>query len=75
MGRWLAPLAGVVGLLMLVAGLIWAELAVTTTGGVGLVGLGVLVLLAAALAAGTHEGLTHLARRRRPAGHPAARHR
>ncbi|MBB3086599.1 hypothetical protein [Geodermatophilus sabuli] len=75
MGRWLAPLVGVVGLLMLVVGLVWAEIDVATTGGMGLVGLGVLVLLGAVLIAGAHEGLTQLARRRhRAAGHPARRY-
>ena len=40
MGRWLAPLVGVVGLLTLVAGVVWAELDVDTMGGVPLVGVG-----------------------------------
>ncbi|MGY1636610.1 hypothetical protein ACI78V_08140 [Geodermatophilus sp. SYSU D00742] len=66
MGRWLAPLAGVVGLLVLVVGLVWAELDVATTGGMGLVGLGVLVLVVATFVACAQEGLTHLARRRHP---------
>ena len=52
MGRWLAPLVGVVGLLTLVAGVVWAELDVDTMGGVPLVGVGgVLLLLAAVVAA------------------------
>jgi apolipoprotein N-acyltransferase len=75
MGRLLAPLAGVVGLLMLVVGLVWAEIDVATMGGMGLVGLGVLVLIGAVLLAAASEALTHVARRHRPAGHPAARRR
>ncbi len=58
MGRWLAPLVGVVGLLALAVGLVWAELDWTTMGGVLLVGVGAgLVLVAGALAA-VVEGLT-----------------
>ncbi|MGY1633296.1 hypothetical protein ACI784_16475 [Geodermatophilus sp. SYSU D01186] len=73
MGRWLAPLAGVVGLLMLVVGLVWAEIDLATTGGMGLVGLGVLVLIGAALLAAVTEALAHVHRRHRPAGHPTVR--
>jgi apolipoprotein N-acyltransferase len=75
MGRWLAPLAGVVGLLMLLVGLVWAEIDVATMGGMGLVGIGVLVLIGAVLLAAVHEALSHTVRRHRPAGHPAARRR
>ncbi|MGY1824290.1 hypothetical protein [Geodermatophilus sp. SYSU D00079] len=75
MGRWLVALAGAVGLLVLVVGLVWAELDVASTGGMGLVGLGVLVLLGAALVAGAAEALPHLTRRHRPAGHPTVRRR
>ncbi len=58
MGRWLAPLVGVVGLLALVVGVAWAELDWYTMGGVPLVGVGIgLVLVAGALAA-VVEGLT-----------------
>jgi peptidoglycan/LPS O-acetylase OafA/YrhL len=65
MGRWLAPLVGVVGLLTLVGGVVWAELDVHTMGGVPLVGVGGVLLLAAAVVAATVEGAT----RRRDA-HP-----
>jgi apolipoprotein N-acyltransferase len=75
MGRWLAPLAGVVGLLMLLVGLVWAEIDVASMGGMGLVGIGVLVLIGAVLVAAVHETLSHTVRRHRPAGHPAARRR
>ena len=58
MGRWLAPLVGVVGLLSLVVGVVWAELDRSGMGGVPLVGAGAgLVLVAGALAA-VVEGLT-----------------
>jgi hypothetical protein len=56
MGRWLAPLVGVVGLLTLVAGVVWAELDMNTMGGVPLVGAGGVLLLAAAVVAATVEG-------------------
>ncbi|SDX54834.1 hypothetical protein SAMN05660209_00665 [Geodermatophilus africanus] len=58
MGRWLAPLVGVVGLLTLVAGVVWAELDMDTMGGVPLVGAGGVLLLAAAVVAYTVEGTT-----------------
>ena len=58
MGRWLAPLVGVVGLLTLVAGVVWAELDMNTMGGVPLVGAGGVLLLAAAVVAATVEGTT-----------------
>ena len=52
MGRWLAPLVGVVGLLSLVVGVVSAELDHSGMGGVPLVGAGAgLVLVAGALAA------------------------
>ena len=58
MGRWLAPLVGVVGLLALVAGLVWVELDRGSTGGVAVVGAGVAGLVVACLIAAvveTHE--------------------
>jgi hypothetical protein len=55
MSRWLAPIAGVLGLLVLVVGIIWAELDLTTTNGVSLVVLGALGLLLGAVLAGVHE--------------------
>ena len=58
MGRWLAPLVGVVGLLTLVVGMTWAELDESSMAGVGAVGFGtVLLVLAGGLAAAV-EGLT-----------------
>jgi len=63
MGRWLAPLVGVVGLLTLVGGVVWAELDMETMGGVPLVAVGGVLLLAAAVVAATVEGTT---RRRHP---------
>ena len=56
--RWLAPLVGVVGLLTLVVGVVWAELDMRTMGGVPLVGVGGVLLLAAAVVAATVEGTT-----------------
>jgi hypothetical protein len=55
MSRLLAPIAGVLGLLALVGGIVWAELDMTTTNGVGLAGLGALGLLLGAVVAGVHE--------------------
>ena len=53
MGRWLAPLMGVVGLLTLVAGMVWVELDKGSMGGVGVAGSGLAVLvLAVVLAVG-----------------------
>ena len=63
MGRWLAPLVGVVGLLTLVVGMVWAELDMSTMGGVPLVGVGGVLLVAAAVLAGSVEVTT---RRRHP---------
>ena len=51
MGRWLAPMVGVVGLLTLVGGVVWAELDVDTMGGVPLVGVGGVLLVVAAVVA------------------------
>ena len=63
MGRWLAPLMGVLGLLAIVAGVAWAELDQGSMAGVRVVGSGALLLVVAGgLAAGV-EGLT---RRRHP---------
>jgi flagellin-like protein len=54
MGRWLAPSVGVVGLVALVVGVVWAELDVHTMGGVPLAGVGgVLLLVAVVVAAAT----------------------
>jgi hypothetical protein len=58
MGRWLAPLVGVLGLLVLVVGMVWAELDMNTMNGVPLVGVGGLLLVAAALLAGSVEVTT-----------------
>ncbi|SET20223.1 hypothetical protein [Geodermatophilus poikilotrophus] len=55
MGRWLAPLVGVVGLLALVVGMAWAELDKSTINGVPLVGAGGVLLLAAAIVAASAE--------------------
>jgi hypothetical protein len=63
MGRWLAPLVSVLGLLTLVVGIVWAELDMRTMNGVPLVGVGGVLLLAAALLAGSVEVAT---RRRHP---------
>ena len=65
MGRWLAPLVGVLGLLTLVVGGVWAELDMNTMGGVPLVGVGGVLLVAAAVVAASVEGAT---RRRQPLG-------
>ena len=51
MSRWLAPVVGVVGLLTLVGGVVWAELDMRTMGGVPLVGVGGVLLVAAAVVA------------------------
>ncbi|TFV63788.1 hypothetical protein E4P41_03450 [Geodermatophilus sp. DF01-2] len=51
MGRWLVPLMGVVGLLTLVVGVVWAEFDRGSMGGVGVVGYGALLLVVAAAAA------------------------
>jgi hypothetical protein len=55
MVRVLAPLLGLVGLLCLVVGLVWAELELHTMAGVRLVGLGVVGLLLGAALVGLHE--------------------
>ena len=59
MGRWLAPLVGVVGLLTLVAGVVWTELDMDTMGGVALVGVGGVLLVAAAVVAACVAGVDH----------------
>ena len=64
MGRWLAPLLGVVGLGMLVVGLVWAEVDKSSMAGVGLAGYGIGVLVLATGLAAAVEALT-----RRPAPH------
>ncbi len=51
MSRWLAPLVGVVGLLALVVGVVWADLDMSTMGGVQLAGAGVVLVLAATVLA------------------------
>ena len=58
MGRWLAPLVGVVGLLALVAGIVWTELDDVAMGGVAVVGSGVVLLVVAGGLAAVVEGLT-----------------
>jgi hypothetical protein len=58
MGRWLAPLVGVVGLLALVVGIVWTELDEGSMGGVGVVGSGALLLVVAGGLAAVVEGLT-----------------
>ncbi|WNV74234.1 hypothetical protein [Geodermatophilus sp. DSM 44513] len=63
MGRWLAPLLGLLGLLAVVTGVTWTEIAPGSVTGVRLVGCGVLLLLAAGGLVAAVEGLT---RRRRP---------
>ena len=55
MSRWLAPVVGVVGLLTLVGGVVWAELDMRTMGGVPLVGVGGVLLVAAAVLAACVE--------------------
>jgi hypothetical protein len=62
-GRWLPPVVGVLGLLTLVVGMVWAELDMRTMNGVPLVGVGGVLLLAAALLVGSVEVAT---RRRHP---------
>ena len=59
MGRWLAPLVGVIGLLTLVAGVVWAELDRDTMGGVPLVGVGGVLLVAAAVVAACVAAADH----------------
>jgi hypothetical protein len=66
MGRWLAPLVGVLGLLVLVVGMVWAELDMHTMNGVPLVGVGGVLLVAAGLLAGSVEVTT---RRRNALSH------
>lgn len=66
MGRVLAPVLGVVGLVALVVGVLWAELDRSTMGGVPLVGVGGALLLAAAALAASVEGAAH---RRHPLPH------
>ena len=66
MGRWLAPLVGVVGLLALVVGMVWTELDKGSMAGVGMVGSGVLLLVVAGGLAAVVEGLT---RHRNPLPH------
>ena len=62
MGRWLAPLVGVLGLLALVAGVAWAELDQGSMVGVRVAGSGALLLVVAGGLAAAVEGLT----RRKP---------
>lgn len=59
MGRVLAPVLGVVGLVVLVVGVLWAELDRSTMGGVPLVGVGGALFLAAAAVAASVEGTSH----------------
>ena len=51
-------MAGVLGLLVLVVGLVWAERDMGSMNGVGLVGIGVLGLVLGAVLVGVHEGAT-----------------
>jgi hypothetical protein len=68
MGRWLAPLMGVLGLLAIVAGVAWAELDEGSMAGVRVVGSGALLLV---VAGGLVAGVEGLTRRRHPrAPHP-----
>ncbi len=55
MSRWLPPLVGVVGLLALVVGVVWAELDMSTMGGVPLAGAGAVQVLAATVLAAAVE--------------------
>ena len=55
MGRWLAPLVGVVGLLALVAGMVWVEVDRGSMSGVAVVGSGVGGLLVACVIAAVVE--------------------
>ncbi len=61
MGRWLAPVMGVLGLLALAAGVAWAELDEGSMAGVRVVGCGALLLVVAGGLAAAVEGM---ARRR-----------
>ena len=63
MGRWLAPLVGALGLLAIVAGVAWTELDEGSMAGVGVVGSGALLLVAAGGLVAVVEGVT---RRRHP---------
>lgn len=63
MGRWLAPLVGVLGLLALVVGVVWAEVDEGSMAGVHVVGSGALALVVAGGLAAVIEGVT---RRRHP---------
>ncbi len=58
MSRWLAPLLGVVGLLALAVGVVWAELDMSTMAGVPLAGAGAVLVLAATVLAAVVEGQT-----------------
>ena len=66
MGRWLAPLMGVVGLLTLVAGMVWVELDKGSMGGVGVAGSGLAVLVVAVALA---VGVELVTRHRQPLPH------
>jgi hypothetical protein len=66
--KWAAAV-GVVGLIALVVGVVWAELDMATMSGPALVGIGALLLVAAAALCGAKEGLDALIRHRH-AGHP-----
>jgi hypothetical protein len=63
MGRWLAPLVGVLGLLAIVAGVAWAELDEGSMAGVVVVGSGALLLVVAGGLVAVVEGVP---RRRHP---------
>ncbi|MGY1690437.1 hypothetical protein [Geodermatophilus sp. SYSU D01105] len=64
-----AAAVGIVGLVTLVGGVLWAELDMASMGGPALVAVGALLLVAAATLCGVREGLDVLSRHRH-AGHP-----
>ena len=67
MSRWLAPLVGVVGLLMLVVGMVWIELDRGSMGAVVVFGSGLLVVVVAVLLA---VGVELITRHRNPVQRP-----
>ena len=64
-----AAAVGVIGLLALVGGVVWAEIDMASMAGPALVGIGALLLVAAATLCGVKEGIDALGRHRH-AGHP-----
>ena len=67
MSRWLAPLVGVVGLLMLVVGMVWIELDRGSMGAVVVFGSGLVVVVVAVLLA---VGVELITRHRNPVQRP-----